>query len=243
MLLIKEIQTSTNKNYLLLDFKSFNLENVKLFKEIISEVEREFIKKRGKQICILYIKIPFSIRVHKELIESGYQTNTPLIGMYLTLSQIRTFHMPERYHRILKIVELKNKEINDYLIIYKDVFKIPISLEALHKITKKYILLLEKKKKRYRIFVLLKEGKIIGFAAFSRDEKTLHLQNFGISENERRKGYGTFFLHSLAKTLYNDGYNKITLDVSLENLAAIQFYMNLGFRVENKEIIYMKIKI
>ena len=173
MLLIKEIQTSTNKNYLLLDFKSFNLENVKLFKvkEIISEVEHGFIKKSGKQICTLYIKIPFSIRVHKELIESGYQTNIPLISMYLTLSQMCTFHMPERCHRILKIVELKNKEINDYLIIYKDVFKIPISLEALHKITKKYILLLEKKKKRYRIFVLLKEGKIIGFAAFSGNEK------------------------------------------------------------------------
>lgn len=60
--------------------------------------------------------------------------------------------------------------------------------------------------------------------------KTLAIQNVGVIPQERRKGLAKALLLKLISSLERYNINKITLEVTAQNIAAIQLYRGLGFR-------------
>ena len=69
--------------------------------------------------------------------------------------------------------------------------------------------------------------------------KILAIQNVGVTPLHRKKGLGKALLLKLMSSLESYNLNKITLEVSAQNLAAIQLYRNMGFR--KTKLIYKEI--
>jgi ribosomal protein S18 acetylase RimI-like enzyme len=76
--------------------------------------------------------------------------------------------------------------------------------------------------------VLLFSGNIIGIAITNPydNNNKVHLVVIFISENWRKKGYGTHMLKHIAK-MYQD--KEITLSVNFENTSVLHFYQNHNY--------------
>ncbi|NBR04892.1 MAG: GNAT family N-acetyltransferase [Planctomycetes bacterium] len=83
------------------------------------------------------------------------------------------------------------------------------------------------------------EGPCGSIQAILQKGKTLAIQNVGVTPQHRKKGLGKALLLKLISSLESYNLNKITLEVSAQNLAAIQLYRNLGFR--KTKLIYKEI--
>jgi len=82
-----------------------------------------------------------------------------------------------------------------------------------------------------RVFLLKKDNKVIGSAELMKDwtdPKCAFLVGFSISEEERQKSRGKYFMKAILDRLYNQ-IEKIKLTASSENKAALGLYKQLGF--------------
>lgn len=74
------------------------------------------------------------------------------------------------------------------------------------------------------------DGQVLGFMIYELNRNTLHVLNFAVRPNARRRGIGTQMVEKLFSKLSQQRRTRITLEVRETNLAAQVFFRNLGFR-------------
>jgi len=82
-----------------------------------------------------------------------------------------------------------------------------------------------------RVFILKKDNKVIGSAEFMKDwsdPKCAFLVGFSISEEEKQKGRGKYFMKEILNRLPGQ-LKTVRLTTSSENEAALGLYKQLGF--------------
>jgi len=81
--------------------------------------------------------------------------------------------------------------------------------------------------------VAVVNGKVIGYAIaaikLTKDGRALHLLNFAVDPEYRRRGIGRLMLRTLEKLARKKGVRMIILEVSTQNDAAIRLYKSEGF--------------
>ena len=80
-----------------------------------------------------------------------------------------------------------------------------------------------------------KDGDIVGFSLVHSRPRAAHLADIGIIQAHRGKGLGRKILrHSLMKAAQD--YETITLAVDIQNTAAYDLYVDLGFKIDYRII-------
>ena len=146
------------------------------------------------------------------------------------------------------IKEIKKEELNNdfYDLYYEwflyhynqrpDLFK-KISLEEL-----KEWLFSEIDNEDLKILGYFKDNELIGFLAYKivqKATKYLWIDEFIISKNERKKGYGTKLMDEVKKIAKEEKVNRIEFNCYAFNENAIKLYKKLGY-VEQRYIFEMK---
>ena len=72
--------------------------------------------------------------------------------------------------------------------------------------------------------------RVVGFMIYELHKTRLHLLNFAVAKEFRRRGAGTQMLSKLIAKLSNQRRTRILLEVRETNLAAQLFFRNLGLR-------------
>ena len=72
----------------------------------------------------------------------------------------------------------------------------------------------------------IEEDKITGYISFYQVMDEVEIIKIGIIKSYQRKGYGSFLIKELKKL----NIKKIFLEVSTENVKAINFYLKNGFK-------------
>lgn len=72
--------------------------------------------------------------------------------------------------------------------------------------------------------------RVVGFMIYELHRNRLHVLNFSVHKEMRRRGIGTQLLRKLVSKLSTQRRNKIMLEVRETNLAAQLFFRDLGFR-------------
>ena len=91
-------------------------------------------------------------------------------------------------------------------------------------------------KKYFLIAVIHKEEEkeegydIIGFVAGAVRDGHGHVSGIAVEHEYRRKGIGGSLLRRLYEEFYNDGFERVTLEVRKSNKEAIRFYERQGFK-------------
>lgn len=90
--------------------------------------------------------------------------------------------------------------------------------------------------------VLLKKKNIVGFCTlrYSNGNKIANIGLFGISNKEKGKGYGLFFLNKIFKKLYKAKLSKIRVVTQGRNYSAQRLYQKAGFLTLSTELWYHK---
>ena len=68
-------------------------------------------------------------------------------------------------------------------------------------------------------------GKIIGYVSFFKIKDEAEIIKIGIEKSYQRKNYGSYVISEMKRI----GIKKIFLEVSVENVKAINFYLKNGF--------------
>ena len=68
-------------------------------------------------------------------------------------------------------------------------------------------------------------GHIIGYVSFFKIKDEAEIIKIGIDKSYQRKNYGSYLINEMKKI----GIKKIFLEVSVENIRAINFYLKNGF--------------
>lgn len=84
--------------------------------------------------------------------------------------------------------------------------------------------------KEYYCLVQEHEKKVSGFAILSIALDETHLLNIGIVESMRRRGFGKEVLNQAIHASKEMGSRKMLLEVRPSNFAAINLYLNEGFK-------------
>lgn len=113
----------------------------------------------------------------------------------------------------------------------------------------------EKQNKYYTYYILIVDEKIAGYITFYTVIDTIEIMRIAIKSKYRKKGYGKILLKKSldiekqyvsekSKNLENEQINevKIMLEVNEDNIAAINMYKSLEFKVINKRKKYYKDK-
>lgn len=74
------------------------------------------------------------------------------------------------------------------------------------------------------------EERIVGFMIYELHKTRLHVLNFAVNRDFRRRGAGTAMIQKLAGKLSHQRRNRILLEVRETNLAAQLFFRKSGFR-------------
>ncbi len=74
------------------------------------------------------------------------------------------------------------------------------------------------------------DDRIVGFMIYELHKTRLHLLNFAVAKDWRRRGIGEQMLRKLISKLSQQRRTRITLEVRETNLAAQLFFKNDGFR-------------
>src|SRR5690606_32542002 len=75
--------------------------------------------------------------------------------------------------------------------------------------------------------------KVVGFMIYELHKTRLHVLNFAVSAEARRRGVGTQMLAKLRGKLSEQRRNRILLEVRETNLAAQLFFRDTGFKAVN----------
>ena len=116
---------------------------------------------------------------------------------------------------MITISELNENEYIKVLQIEKILFINPMTLEELTNFSKQ---------DSFRIWKI-DIGKIIGYVSFFEIEDEAEIIKIGIEKSYQRKNYGSYVISEMKRM----GIKKIFLEVSVENIKAINFYLKNGF--------------
>ncbi len=74
------------------------------------------------------------------------------------------------------------------------------------------------------------DDRVVGFMVYELHKNRLHLLNFAVAPDMRRRGVGHAMVEKLVGKLSLDRRNRIMLEVRETNLAAQLFFRSAGFR-------------
>ena len=74
------------------------------------------------------------------------------------------------------------------------------------------------------------DEKVVGFMIYELHREQLHVLNFSVGPDCRRRGVGSQMITKLLGKLSQQRRNQITLEIRETNLAAQVFFRNLGFK-------------
>ena len=72
--------------------------------------------------------------------------------------------------------------------------------------------------------------EVVGVMIYELHKNRLHLIKFAVAPQARRQGIGSTMIEKLVSKLSHDRRNRIMLEVSESNLAALLFFKSQGFR-------------
>jgi ribosomal-protein-alanine N-acetyltransferase len=84
-------------------------------------------------------------------------------------------------------------------------------------------------------FSLENSGKIAGYAFLHIHDCYSHLVNIAIEKKFRGRGVGEHFLKQIIKRAKMNGALSMVLEVREGNVAAVNLYLKLGFKIEKKQ--------
>jgi ribosomal-protein-alanine N-acetyltransferase len=74
------------------------------------------------------------------------------------------------------------------------------------------------------------DERVVGFMIYELHKDQLHVLNFSVRPDVRRRGIGMQMVNKLVGKLSQQRRNRIVLEIRETNLAAQMFFKNLGFR-------------
>ena len=74
------------------------------------------------------------------------------------------------------------------------------------------------------------DERVVGFMIYELHKNQLHVLNFSVRPDVRRRGVGQQMVNKLIGKLSQQRRNRIALEIRETNLAAQLFFKNLGFR-------------
>jgi ribosomal-protein-alanine N-acetyltransferase len=72
--------------------------------------------------------------------------------------------------------------------------------------------------------------RVVGFMIYELHKNRLHILNFAVNEQLRRRGIGSQMIRKLVSKLSRERRNRVMLEIRETNLAAQLFFRDLGFR-------------
>ena len=92
-----------------------------------------------------------------------------------------------------------------------------------------------------RLYILLKNGQVIGTCTVDLSSNTNYLYGLAIAELERGKGYGSYLAKSLVNKLIEQNDKAFQIAVEDSNVGAKRLYEKIGF-VKQTQVVYLKPK-
>ena len=92
-----------------------------------------------------------------------------------------------------------------------------------------------------RLYILLKNGQVIGTCTVDLSSNTNYLYGLVILEPERGKGYGSYFVKSLVNQLIEQNDREFQIAVEDSNVGAKRLYEKIGF-VKQTQVVYLNEK-
>ena len=92
-----------------------------------------------------------------------------------------------------------------------------------------------------RLYILLKNGQVIGTCTVDLSSNTNYFYGLAIAELERGKGYGSYLAKSLVNQLMEQNDKEFQIAVEDDNVGAKRLYEKLGF-VTQTQVVYLKPK-
>ena len=92
-----------------------------------------------------------------------------------------------------------------------------------------------------RLYILLKNGQVIGTCTVDLSSNTNHFYGLAIAELERGKGYGSYLAKSLVNQLIAQNDKAFQIAVEDSNVGAKRLYEKIGF-VTQTQVVYLKPK-
>lgn len=77
------------------------------------------------------------------------------------------------------------------------------------------------------------DERVVGFMIYELHKNRLHILNFSVQPELRRRGVGTAMINKLVGKLSNQRRNRILLEIRETNLEAQLFFRDAGFRAIN----------
>lgn len=92
-----------------------------------------------------------------------------------------------------------------------------------------------------RLYILLKNGQVIGTCTVDLSSNTNYFYGLAISELERGKGYGSYLAKSLVNQLIEQNDKEFQIAVEDSNVGAKRLYEKIGF-VKQTQVVYLNEK-
>ena len=92
-----------------------------------------------------------------------------------------------------------------------------------------------------RLYILLKNGQVIGTCTVDLSSNTNYFYGLAISELERGKGYGSYLAKSLVNQLIEQNDKEFQIAVEDSNVGAKRLYEKIGF-VKQTQVVYLNAK-
>ena len=89
-----------------------------------------------------------------------------------------------------------------------------------------------------RLYILLKDGQVIGTCTVDLSSNTNYLYGLAIAELERGKGYGSYLAKSLVNQLIEQNDKAFQIAVEDSNVGAKRLYEKIGF-VKQTQVVYL----
>ena len=93
-----------------------------------------------------------------------------------------------------------------------------------------------------RLYILLKNGQVIGTCTVDLSSDTNYFYGLAIAELERGKGYGSYLAKSLVNQLIAQNDKAFQIAVEDSNVGAKRLYEKIGF-VKQTQVVYLKPKV
>lgn len=88
------------------------------------------------------------------------------------------------------------------------------------------------------LYILLKNGQVIGTCTVDLSSNTNYLYGLAIAEHERGKGYGSYLAKSLVNQLIEQNDKEFQIAVEDSNVGAKRLYEKIGF-VKQTQVVYL----
>ena len=92
-----------------------------------------------------------------------------------------------------------------------------------------------------RLYILLKDGQVIGTCTVDLSSNTNYFYGLAIAELERGNGYGSYLAKSLVNQLIEQNDKEFQIAVEDSNVGAKRLYEKIGF-IKQTQVVYLKPK-